>query len=123
MAPTQLPLSDRIAIADADFGWQVLSASDKPLATLTNPQCAEMFLTSYIVTPLDGYTVAQSEDFWYPNCHRIRNIGYPDFVVDTFGHFNPQTNRATLRFAYINVDFNWADRLCAPMWFLRRWFK
>ena len=123
----QLSLTDRITIADAsygrEFGWHVLSNRDEPLATLTDPRYADMFWTSYIVTPLDGHEVTQTEDFWFPDCHRIRNIGYPNFVVEIFGNFDPQTSRATIRLDYINVDFTWADRLRAPLWFLRRWFK
>ena len=125
--PTQLTLSDRIAIVDADygrdFGWHVLSERDEPLAILTGAQYADMFWNAYLVTPLDGHTITQTEGFWHPDCHRIRNIGYPDFVVDTFGHYDPETNRATIRFDYIKVGFTWADSFRAPLWFLRRWFK
>jgi len=125
--PAQLTLSDRIAIAEAsygrDFGWHVLSNRDEPLATLTDPQYAEMFWNSYIVTPLKGHVITQTEDFWYPDCHRIRNIGYPEIVVDTFGHYDAETNRATIRADYINVYFTRTDRLRAPLWFLRRWLK
>ena len=123
----QLSRTERIAIADAsygrEFGWHVLSDRDEPLATLTDPRFADMFWTSYIVTPLDGKAVAQTEEFWFPDCHRIRNIGYPDFVVEIFGKFDPRTDRATIRFDYINVEFTWADRLRSPLWFLQRWFK
>ena len=125
--PTQLTLSDRIAIADAnygrDFGWHVLSDCDEPLATLTDPQFAELSWTAYTVTPVDSHTITQTKGFWYPDCHRIRNISYPDFVVETFGHYDAETNRATIRLDYINVDFTWSDRLRDPLWFFRRWFK
>ena len=56
MDTPQLSLTDRITIADAsygrEFGWHVLSDRDEPLATLTAPRYADMFWTSYIVTPL-----------------------------------------------------------------------
>ena len=127
MDQTRLTLSDRIAIAEAsygrDFGWHVLSDHDEPLATLTDPQYADMFWNAYIVTPLNDHTITQTEDFWHPACHRIRNIAYPDFVVDTFGRYDSETNRATIRFDYICVDFTWADRLRAPLWFLRHWLR
>jgi hypothetical protein len=126
LEPTQLSFSDRIAIADAsygrDFGWHLLSARDEPLATLTDPQFADMFWTTYIVTPLDGHAITQTEGFWHPDCHRIRNIRYPNFVVDTFGHYDAETSRATVRFDYIKLDFKWTDILRAPLWFLRHWF-
>ena len=55
MNPTQLTLSDRIAIVDADygrdFGWHVLSERDEPLAILTDAQYADMFWNAYLVTP------------------------------------------------------------------------
>ncbi|PHQ34000.1 hypothetical protein CEE69_16990 [Rhodopirellula bahusiensis] len=127
MDPTQLTFSDRFAIVDAnygrEFGWHVLSDSDEPIATLTDPQFADMFWTAYTLTPVDGHAVTQSEGFWHPDCHRIRNLGFPNFIVDTFGHYDPETNRVTIRFDYINVDFTWPDRFLAPLWFLRRWFK
>lgn len=125
--PMQLSHTERIAIANAnygrDYGWHVLSECDEPLATLTDPQYAEMFWTSYLVTPLDGHIATQTKAFWYPDCHRIRNIRYPAFVVNTFGHFDPKTNRATIRFDYLNVEFNWTDFLRSPLWCLRSWLN
>ena len=127
MDPSQLSFSDRIIIAEAnygrDFGWHVLSDRAEPLATLTDPRSVDMGWNAYIVTPLDDHTFTQTEGFWHPECHRIRNIAYPDFVVDTYGHYDPETNRATIRFDCINVNFTWADRLRAPLWFFRQWLN
>lgn len=125
MDPFQLSLSDRIAIVESnygrEFGWYVLSDCDEPLATLTNPQFADMFWTAYTVTPVDGQTITQTERFWNEDCHRIRNIGYPDFVLESFGHYDSETNCATIRFDYINVDFAWSNWLRAPLWSFWRW--
>ena len=78
---TTLPLSDRIAIADAnygrDFGWHVLSTRDAPLATLTEHQYVDMFWTSYLVTSLDENSVTQTNDFWRSASHRIRTFAIP----------------------------------------------
>ena len=123
---SQLPLADRMAIVDADFGrdfgWYVLSSDDQPLAALTESVSAEMFWNSYLVTPLAGHDVTLTEAFWYPDSQRIRNIRYPNFVVETFGHFDCESNRVTLRSTNINVEFSWLERLRAPLWFLRRSF-
>jgi hypothetical protein len=125
--PSQFSLSDRIAIANAnygrDFGWHVLSGLGEPLAALTDHHDVDMFWSSYVVAPLDGHTSTLTEGFWNRDCHRIRSIKYPNFVVETFGHFDPQTTRATIRAGYINVSFTWFDRVRSPWWFFRRWLK
>lgn len=125
--PSQFSLSDRIAIANAnygrDFGWHVLSGLGEPLAALTDHHDVDMFWSSYVVTPLDGHTSTLTEGFWNRDCHRIRNIKYPKFVAETFGHFDPQTTRATIRAGYIHVSFTRLDRVRSPWWFFRRWLK
>ena len=124
----KLSLRQRIEIVEANYGrewgWEVLSEEDEPLATLTEPGAPDaydgMFWTSYIITPINKNDQTQTEEFWYPDCHRIRSIRYPSYIVDTFGHYNPERNRATIRFDYILVSFNWIDRVRAPLWF---WFR
>ena len=121
---SQLSLADRMAIVDADygrdFGWHVLSSNGEPVAMLTDCAAADMFWNSYLVTPLTDHTSILTEGFWHPDCHRIRNIRYPDFVIETFGHLDTDSNRVTLRSTYIKIDFTWLDRARAPLWFLRR---
>ena len=121
---SQLSLADRMAIVVAnfgrDFGWHVLSSDDEPLAALTECTSVDMFWNSYLVTPLAGHTATLTESFWHPDRHNIRNIRYPNFIVQAFGHFDCESNRVTLRSTYISVDFSWLERLRAPLWFLRR---
>ena len=117
--PHSLSLADRKRIVDAnygrDFGWHVLSPADIALATLS-----EWKDISYLVTPLDGHHETLTADFWYPDCHRLRNLSYPEFIVDVFGHLHSETNRVTFRYDYICVDFGWLDHLRSPLWFLLR---
>ena len=121
-------LRQRIAILESNegrnSGWFVLSPSNEPIATLTDCCCwVEMFWDSFLVTPLDGHDETLTHAFWYPACHQLRNIEFPNYETEVFGHFEPESNRVTLRFAYIPVNFNWLDRLRAPHWFLRQFLR
>lgn len=125
MQTPNFSLADRKRIVDAnygrDFGWHVLSHSGEPIAELRDAQAgSEMFWTRYQVIPLYGHTEVLTESFWYPECQRLSNIAFPNFIVSTFGRFDPASNRVDLRSTYIPVDFKWLDWLRSPRWMLRR---
>ena len=123
----QFSFIDRKRIVDAndgrDFGWHVLSIDDAPLATLTDCRWAEMFWDSYLVTPVGDHAETLTADFWYPDCHRLRSLEFPEIVVDVFGHFDAGSNSVTLRGGYHKVKFSWLDRLRSPVWFARHFWN
>ena len=86
-----------------DFGWNVLSSTDTPIATLTDCRWFDMFWDSYLVTPLGGHDETLTTQFWYPDCHFLQNIEFPSVTVEAFGRLDEETNRAVLRCAYYNA--------------------
>jgi hypothetical protein len=110
---------DRVAIAESrygrDCGWYVESNKGERLAELIDCEWAEMFWDSYRVVPIAGHEESLTEEFWYPDCHKVRNRVFDTFVVETFGHFNPTTQRVALRSLYLPVTLTLRDKMRAPL--------
>jgi hypothetical protein len=120
--PEKLSHRQRLAIAESsygrDCGWYVESPAGEFLAELVEWRGAEMFWDSYSVVPIAGHSETLTQQFWYPARHRFRNRQFRDFVVNSFGHFDPSSARVTLRALYLPVTLNLIDKFRAP---LRYW--
>lgn len=85
-----------------ECGWLVL-IEGQPVAELSDCRSEEMFWDSYLVEPIGDHPETLTEEFWYPDVHQLRNIRFTEFTVDAFGSFEPESNRVTLRLAYIRI--------------------
>jgi len=104
-------------------GWFVEGRGQR-LATLTEPQWAEMFWTSYLITPLteDPTALARlaTPEFWWGEDVPFRNREFDFMAPFALGAgAGPAAGRIAMRGLYFNVGLTWLD----PAWlFYERFF-
>lgn len=98
-----------------DLGWFV-ELQGQRVALLTDPQWADMFWVSYLITPLTDdpgvRALLEKPEFWWSEDVRFRSRGI-DFVAPfAFGAgAGPSSGRIAMRGLYFVPRLTWFDRV------------
>jgi hypothetical protein len=107
-----------------DFGWYV-ECDGQQVATLTDPQWADMFWTSYAYAPVAGATAGRHDldslGFWLRDDLIFRSREFDLVVPGAFAALGgPQSGRISMRGLYFSPRISFVDRMLL-WWRRRRW--
>ena len=108
----------RLALARSNWGrdsdWFV-EVRGQRVALLTDPQWAEMFWVSYLITPLTEdpavRTLMETPDFWWSEDVEFRNRALDLVAPFAFGsQAGASTDRIAMRGLYFSPRLTWTDQ-------------